>query len=76
LFGHVPAGWVEFCWRYLAKLRAHRDALAAIAGRTSRARAIMRLFGTRDSTHNNVRALKGVIERRRKWYGGTRRRAA
>ena len=62
-FGHDPGRWAEFRRRYVAELRARREALAALA-RRSRARSVTLLFGARDTEHNNAVALKEYLEQR------------
>jgi len=62
-FNHEPSKWTEFQRRYHAELAAHPDAWAPLVA-AARAGDVTLLFSSRDTEHNNARALKSFLERK------------
>ena len=60
-FGHAPARWQEFRWRYRQELTARPDELARLA-EAARAGPVTLLFAARDETRNNAVVLKEILE--------------
>ena len=64
-FSHDPAKWREFQRRYRAELKMNPEAWQPIVEADSKG-AVTLLFSSHDPEHNNVRALKGFLARRRR----------
>ena len=64
-FHHDPERWDEFRSRYFAELKQHEDAWRPIT-EASRKGAVMLLYSSQDTEHNNAVALKEFIDRRRR----------
>ena len=62
-FNHDPAKWKEFQRRYLAELGKNPEALKPIMEATAEGDVTL-LFSSHDAKHNNVVALKALLERK------------
>ena len=60
-FKHDPDKWGQFKKKYAFELKEHREEVEKLA-RESRKLTVTLLFGTKDTAHNNVLALKEYIE--------------
>lgn len=60
-FGHDPANWPRFCWRYWAELGGQSDLVNLLQGKGEEG-TITLLFAARDERHNNALALKLFLE--------------
>ncbi|MEB2362933.1 MAG: DUF488 family protein [Bryobacteraceae bacterium] len=60
-FSHDPAKWDAFKERYFAELDQHPDAWAPLE-HAARKGAVVFLYSSKDSEHNNAVALKAYIE--------------
>jgi uncharacterized protein YeaO (DUF488 family) len=60
-FGHDPARWVEFRYRYAAELDSNRAAWELILEAARRGDVTL-LYSARDVEHNNALALKAYLE--------------
>lgn len=64
-FGHDPAKWEEFRWRYFAELDARPEVLGPLLAAAGDGRVTL-LYSARDMEHNQAVALKGYLEERYK----------
>ena len=62
-FGHDPAKWEEFCFRYDAELKGNSEAWHSLLV-LARMQDITLLFSAHDQEHNNAVALRSFIEKR------------
>lgn len=61
-FGHEPARWGQFKQRYFKELDKRPDLVRQLLSAT-RNKAIVLLYGARDTQHNQAVALKEYLER-------------
>lgn len=62
-FGHEPALWPEFLERYHAELDDRPELIAQLLEQAN-GRALLLLYGARDTRHNNAVALKLYLDGR------------
>ena len=59
-FGHDPARFAEFSWRYRAELRGTREAMRRLKD-LAKAGPLTLLYGAHDEEHNNARVLADYL---------------
>ena len=59
-FGHEPARWQEFCKRYAAELRQHRDEVDRLRD-LARAGPITLVYAAHDEVHNDAVVLRDAL---------------
>jgi uncharacterized protein YeaO (DUF488 family) len=62
-FGHDPARFAEFSWRYQAELKANKDAVGRIDDLMA-AGPVTLLYSAHDAEHNNARVLADYLKNR------------
>ncbi len=62
-FGHDPARWEEFQWRYRRELEdaEHQAALAKLRERAKQGTLTL-IFAAKDTEHNSAQVLREVLE--------------
>ncbi len=73
-FGHEPAKWEEFQWRYFGELDQKPGVWQPLL-QAAREGDVTLVFGASDEQHNNATALKNYLEWRLKAKGPRKRRA-
>jgi uncharacterized protein YeaO (DUF488 family) len=64
-FGHDPARWTAFSRRYRAELAHNDEAVARLAGLSSRGPVTL-LYGAHDTEHNHALVLADYLRKQRK----------
>jgi uncharacterized protein YeaO (DUF488 family) len=59
-FGHDPARFAEFSWRYRAELSGNREAMRRLKD-LAKAGPLTLLYGAHDEEHNNARVLADYL---------------
>ncbi len=62
-FGHDPKRWAGFQKRYLAEVRANKEALAELRGIAKREKTVTLLFAAKDEANNEAVVLKKLLSR-------------
>lgn len=62
-FAHDPEKWPEFKKRYLAELRANKDAVDAMREHIAGHDKATLLFGAKDTEHNQAVVLRDFLKR-------------
>ncbi|MCA0030924.1 DUF488 domain-containing protein [Mesorhizobium sp. B263B2A] len=63
-FGHDPARWEEFRWRYAAEIHEHRDELDQLRD-LIRQGTVTLVYSAHDEVHNDAVVLREILLRHR-----------
>ena len=63
-FGHDPANWTEYYWRYFDEIKGRPEVLADLHELLRTHDVVTFLYAARDEKHNNAVALKEFLEAR------------
>jgi uncharacterized protein YeaO (DUF488 family) len=61
-FGHDPANWTEYYWKYFDELKARPGVIEQLREILRTHDVVTFLFAARDEEHNNAVALKEFLE--------------